>query len=331
MNVGYTIELENQKKNTKIDIPETRISPSESTQDTRLDKYCIFHVEGGLGKNVAATAIVSLIKQQYANRKLIVVASYPEIFLNNPNIYRVYAIGRTSYFYDDYIHNKDSIIFRHEPYFHTSHILKEKSLIHTWADMYGLPYNQSSRPELFMNLIQNDSSIMWQRQKPIMVLQTNGGPMFNQPRNYSWTRDIPYQISVEIVNEYKQQYHIIQICNDESQRINEVECISQTMSAMELFSLLRVSKKRVLIDSCLQHAAAALDLKSTVLWIGTSPKVFGYDMHTNVIATPPTGVTKLIDSYLFDYQFTGELHECPYFSVDDMFRIEDILTSISNT
>jgi hypothetical protein len=49
------------------------------------------------------------------------------------------------------------------------------------------------------------------------------------------------------------------------------------MPNMELFSLLLVSQKRVLIDSCLQHAAAAaaLGLSSVVLWVGTSPKVFG--------------------------------------------------------
>jgi ribosomal protein L4 len=37
------------------------------------------------------------------------------------------------------------------------------------------------------------------------------------------------------------------------------------MSNYELFALLVASKKRVLIDSCLQHAAAAYKLASTVL------------------------------------------------------------------
>jgi hypothetical protein len=47
------------------------------------------------------------------------------------------------------------------------------------------------------------------------------------------------------------------------------------------------SKKRILIDSCLQHAAAALKQQSTVLWVGTSPTVFGYNIHKNVIAKLP--------------------------------------------
>jgi hypothetical protein len=35
---------------------------------------------------------------------------------------------------------------------------------------------------------------------------------------------------------------------------------------MELFGLVAASEKRFLIDSCLQHAAAALNLPSTVFW-----------------------------------------------------------------
>ena len=97
---------------------------------------------------------------------------------------------------------------------------------------------------------------------------------------------------------------------------------------MELFALMVASKKRVLIDSCLQHAAAALKQQSTVLWIGTSPTVFGYNIHKNVIAKLPKKANQLIGSYLFDYQFENNMHECPYMDVKDMFSIEEIIKNI---
>ena len=53
------------------------------------EKYIVWHIEGGLGKNVAATSLMKTLKERYPNRKLIVVATYPEIFLNNSNIDRV--------------------------------------------------------------------------------------------------------------------------------------------------------------------------------------------------------------------------------------------------
>ena len=46
-----------------------------------LDKYVVLHVEGGLGKNIAATALTSQIKKKYSDRKLIVVAAWPEVFV----------------------------------------------------------------------------------------------------------------------------------------------------------------------------------------------------------------------------------------------------------
>ena len=70
------------------------------------DKYLIFHVEGGLGKNIASTAVVTHLKKKYPDRRIIVVSPYPEIFLNNKYIYRVYRFGATPYFYDDYIMEK---------------------------------------------------------------------------------------------------------------------------------------------------------------------------------------------------------------------------------
>ena len=276
-----------------------------------MDKFAIFHIEGGLGKHVASTAVAECIKNNYPDRKLIVVCAYVEAFLNLKFIDRVYRIGITPYFYNDYIDGKDSLIFKHEPYFTTEHIHKKLPLIENWCKLYNLNY-RGEIPSLIFNSKQKQLGInKWTREKPIMVIQTNGGPLVNQPYINSWTRDIPVYLSEILVNHYRNDYHIIQICRSGSVAMQGVEVVSDSMPNMELFSLLLVSQKRVLIDSCLQHAAAALGLSSVVLWIGTSPKVFGYNIHTNIVADLPKDIVKLPDSYLFDYSFEGLLHEYP--------------------
>ena len=78
----------------------------------------------------------------------------------------------------------------------------------------------------------------------------------------------------------------------------------------------------------MHHAAAAYKLPSTVLWIGTSPKMFGYDMHTNIEAKRPSDVVKNIDAYIFDYDFNGLLHQCPYSDQSKMFDVNQIAQSI---
>ncbi len=292
-----------------------------------MDKYSLFHVEGGLGKNVAATAVAKCIKNNYPDRKLIVVASFPEIFLTLPFVDKVYRIGITPYFYQDYIQNKDILIFKHEPYFTTDHILKKKHLIENWCSLYNLQYSGET-PELIFNLRHKQLAIRdWRRGKPIMVLQTNGGPINEQPYNYSWSRDMPFSTAKAIVDKFKNEYHIIQICRNENNAIEGVESVYKQMTNMELFSILLMSEKRVLIDSSLQHAAAALGLPSTVLWITTNPYVFGYSIHKNIVAELPTDI-KLPDSYLFDYGFHGSTQECPFnedFIFDENIVIQTIL------
>ncbi len=86
MNVGYKTETEE-----KLTVLEDRSIDS--------NKYVVWHIEGGLGKNIAATSLIKDVKERYHDRKLIMVVSYPEIFLNNPDIHRVYRVGATSYFY----------------------------------------------------------------------------------------------------------------------------------------------------------------------------------------------------------------------------------------
>lgn len=275
-----------------------------------MEEYSIFHIEGGLGKNVAATAVAKCIKNNFPDRKLIVVATYPEIFLTLPFVDKVYRLGITPYFYEDFILNKNSLIFKHEPYFTGDHIYKRKHLIENWCNLYGLTY-RGEGPELIFNLRHKQLALRdWQRDKPVMILQTNGGPVNEQPFNYSWARDMPFSVSKSIVNTFKDKYHIIQICRNANNVIEGTEPVFKPMTNMELFSMLLVSEKRVLIDSCMQHAAAAMGLKSTVLWIGTSPIIFGYGSNINIVAELPD--IKLPDSYLFDFSFHGSTQECPF-------------------
>lgn len=303
----------------------------QTKKEEQKEKYLIFHVEGGLGKNVASTAVVTHLHKKYPDRKIIVVCSFPEVYVNNEHIHRVYKISITPYFYNDYIKDKDTIVLRKEPYHENDHIMRKTSLFETWFNMYDIPYNKSEiSPYLPMNALQQTWIQEWSRPKPIFLMQTNGGPLPKemQPHNYAWTRDMPAMIANAVAQKASEKYHVIQVCRPTSYQIEGVERIENSMQSFQLFALLKASSKRFLIDSCLQHAAAALNMPSTVLWVGTSPKMFGYDLHTNICVKPPADRVKLVDSYLFDFDFNGNYHEFPYFEKDSMFDVPDILDSL---
>jgi hypothetical protein len=294
-------------------------------------KYSIFHVQGGIGKHVAATAVARTIKNNNLDRKLIVVCAYPDIFINLPFVDRVYTLGNTQYFYQNYVQGKDSLLFHHEPYYTTNHIHKKKRLIPNWCEMYGLKYNDE-KPSVKFNKLQFDvSKTFWRRNKPIMVIHTNGGMMTTDAKPYAWTRDMPPDLAQALVDHYQKDYHIFQITKINSPKLNGAEHIfatqQQALTLMELFSILLHSKKRILIDSCMQHAAAALGKPSTVLWNGTSPRVFGYDLHDNISTEIPYDF-KLPGSYLFDFDFNGNEVEYPFENGTELFDINKIIESV---
>ncbi len=311
------------------------------------EKYSVFHVQGGLGKHIAATAVAKCIKNNYPNRKLIVVGVWTDVFMNLPFIDRVYQLGNTSYFYQNYIENKDSLIFHNEPYFTTDHIHKRLPLIQTWCKMYGLNYN-GEMPELHFNALQKKiSKEVWVKdngkgekskaKKPVMVIHTNGGMVTPDAKPFMWARDMPYDIAQQIVDKYHKKYTIYQCTKQNSEKCVNAHIVdygfyegAMQLSTMEFLSVILHSDKRVLIDSSLQHAAAALKLPSVVLWNGTSPKVFGYDMHTNIETIKPHNF-KLPGSYLFDFDFNGAEHEYPFDDSEDLYDINEIFKAIENT
>lgn len=289
------------------------------------EKYFVWHIQGGLGKNIAATALIKDLKKTYPDRKLILIVSFPEVFLNNPVIDRVYNIGQAPYFYQDYIEGKDVIVCRQEAYHESGHITKTKHLIESFATLLKVKYNKQT-PEIYVNYVQKQLTGLWKRGKPTIVIQTGSGP--STKYNYSWTRDIPQELAQTIVDKFKDQYHIFQVTRQDGYFLQGVERVDMQLSNFELFSILIESQKRILIDSALQHAAAAFKLKSTVLWVGTTPSVFGYPIHNNIVARLPNRANQLIGSYLHDLQFENNLHECPYLELKDIFNVTNILNSI---
>ena len=296
-----------------------------------MSNISIFHIEGGVGKHVMFLSVVSEYRSQNPDKKIIVVCAWPEIFLNNPNIDRVYRIGNTPHFYKDFIYEKDVEIFAQEPYKTTSHITKQKHLIESWCDLIGVEKQNYELSKLYINHreLEQASSIIksFNFQKPILIFQPFGGPgKPNQQIPFSWTRDIHPDIAQILIHNLKETYDILHVCYDLHPHLENVVRFEQPIPKKVLFSLLAFSNKRLLVDSSLQHVAANMQLPSTVMWVATQPSTFGYSIHNNILPKE-SHLTGTVDSYLYDYNFNGPVHECPYLSYNDIFDVQTILES----
>lgn len=295
-----------------------------------MSKYVIFHIDGGCGKNIVATSVIKSIKAAHPDRKLIVVTAYPEVFIHNPNIHRVYKFGNIPYFYDDYIDKKDSIVLRMEPYHSGDLLYKRKSLAEIWCDVFNIPCIDKD-PEIFLTereLIFAKNKL--QKEGPILVVQSSGGAE-QQGHPYSWSRDLPPVFAQDIVNAVKDKFNkVLHFRRDNQPAIEGTTQVSDNFR--NLFCYIALSDKFLAIDSFMQHACAAFKKKATVGWISNSPVVFGHKLHDNIIATGVESFRHRIDSYLESDDWTGgRFHECPYDNIQDMFNKEQFVESILGT
>lgn len=285
----------------------------------------IFSVDGGLGKSIMATAVLKAIKKQYKRANILVSTAYPDVFINNPNVNKIITNTNNSGLYRDYIQNKEAKVFISDPYSTSDYITESKHLIQIWCEMYGLEYN-GEMPELFLSKAEKQYYEPFYRlDKPIMAIQPHGGAI-NQPLKYSWTRDIPVPITERIIERFKDDYAIVHIKRDD--QLNYANTIGALDGFRSIAILLTMSKKRLLIDSSAMHIATSLNLPSVVAWIGTSPKVFGYDMHTNILAKEPTKPLDLNHSYYQRLPLFEDISKVPYNDLNDIFNVNQIIENL---
>jgi hypothetical protein len=286
----------------------------------------ILQINGGLGKCIVATAITEIIKKKYPNSKLIVVSGYPDVFLNNPYVDRAFNFGEHSYFYSDYIEDKEFKLLAHDPYLETNHINKTEHLIETWCKLFDLEYN-GEQPNIYLTEREiNFFSRKYTTDKPIMVIQTNGG--VEQNLKYSWARDIPSHIVENVIEKFKYGYTIFHLKREDQMSFSNTIPVTDTFRSIA--TLIAISDKRFFMDSFGQHVAGALKLESTVLWVVNSPKVFGYETNKNITSKPFTKKAELKMSYINKFNIQGEPLEFPYNSEFEMFDIDDVINSLSN-
>jgi hypothetical protein len=291
------------------------------------NKYLIFQVDGGHGKCVLSTAVIRAIKKKYPERKIIVVSGWDGPFFYNPDVFRFYLFNQMQYFYDDFV-KPDTKILAIDPYKTEDHIFKRKHLIKSWCDLFDLPY-EGEKPTIYLNPreIEIAKDKIKPDGRPIMLMQTHGGNASQQYSKKSWFRDMPIATAQQLVNHYSKNYRILHIKSPEQPKLNGVEEL--TLPFRELYAVFTLSSKRIFIDSFAQHVAAALGLESTVVWIGNSPDVFGYELHKNILSDAKVVREFNKFSYLEQFDISGQIQQFPYDKID-VLDINKIIQAVDS-
>jgi hypothetical protein len=283
----------------------------------------VFLVEGGIGKNISATAVVRALKKTYPDKRIIVVAGCPEVFFYNPSVYRTFNFGNPLYFYDDFV-NDETVILKNEPYLDYSYINKEKHVVESWCDQFEIICD-GIEPDLFFLDSELEMAKFYvektqnNAKKEMILLQWIGGKVPEDKSNDKlkmslmtmFRRSLPL-IEVEKVVDYlKDKYVIGNVGHNNFPDLKDTNIVFFPIRST--LALLQYVKTFIGIDSFLQHASAAkqINKKGLVLWGGTSPKCLGYNTHINITKEVcNTPYCHRPNSYLFDAQPNGAMWSC---------------------
>lgn len=289
-------------------------------------KYIVFSVSGGIGKNILATSIVKALKIKHPDRKIIILSTYMDVWLFNPNVYRVYSFDKALYFYDEYIKDKDTLIFAQDPYLHQNYINKTSHVLTVWGEICGVDPQFDRKPELFFNQREMEHARNNYAQGEYYVIQTHGGA--STDIKHSWYRDMPMEDAQKIINQVNAAgKRLIHVRRDDQPEFSGVQKFQGSMR--QTWLLLLFSSGAFLIDSMMQHAAAALSKKSTVLWIGNKPQQLGYPTHHNVIANIDVDASQNPFGVLSSHAIVGINEECPFTPTQtSLFKVDEIVESV---
>ena len=287
----------------------------------------IFHIDGGLGKHIMATAVLKVIRKAHPKDKIIVVCAYPDVFKHNPAADEVVRNGEQGPFFKTHIlgKTKETQLYYTDPYTHADYILEKDHLLNIWCKQWGLQY-EGQQPQIYLSEAEEEYyKPFYNTDKPILLIQPNGGPS-GQGFNYAWTRDIPEPTVKKVIKAFEKTHTIVHI-KREDQKVYE-----GTLQAMDgwrsIAVLMQLSDKRLLIDSFGQHLAAAYGLSSVVCWITTKPKQFGYALHKNINSKPFTLKVDFPNNLYQPFSLSQDMSTCPYQKLSDVFNDQEIIKAL---
>ncbi len=248
----------------------------------------LYVIEGGIGRELMFSALLPKLSE---TQEIITFSSYPDIFDNNPYVYR--SLSRTTpYAWEDFVMNDENEIVFYDPYFHPDFIKRKIHVVEAYARGLGVEYTSNMLPEVYLSKKLKDDAINFKRENgEFIIIQFTSGQSPLNPnlqQSFKWDgfkREYTFENAQELVNLIKKKYPkliLLNYCLPNEATFNLEGTLKINAPYLFYAALLEKSLGFVGINSSLTHMAAAVRKKGVVLWGGTSPDQWGYKIHNNI-------------------------------------------------
>ncbi len=227
--------------------------------------------QGGIGKHIIATSLVRWVSEKFPEDKIIVVSPYPEVFENNPRVWRNLTMNQP-YLFEDYV--RDSDMRQGEPYTLKEYYKEKKHLAEVYPKAYGFgELNEKWASEIYLSSAEKENIKNFCKEKPTITMQISGGPL--GMKNDMSERNMPYEMGQTIADILiKKGFRIEQVRGEHERSLKGTEY--RKTRFRDYIALASGIKGHIGIDSSMVHACGAFQTPQLIFWAQTDVKNLGY-------------------------------------------------------
>lgn len=230
-----------------------------------MTKKC-FVITGGLGKTIASTVL-------FNGGKDVVVAAWPDVFLNHPSV-ECYPLGGDVY---RALTKYDWV--QVEPY----HLLafREGRIHLTQAFLKAVGRDADARPSLFLSKQEEEWAVKYLSQfdKPVILFQPYSASMRTDGVDEGQVRSLSRGQALEVAK-FLSLFGSVLVLR--SLRQPHLPGFTHPdLPVRQVLALVKFADKVVGVDSWLCHASAAFAKPGFFIFMSTSPSQLSYPIHKN--------------------------------------------------
>ena len=238
----------------------------------RFNIFVIYRIGNAIGDQLCMSAIVRLIDEQYPF-KIVIISSYPEIFYNNPRVWKNIGVKRFSLYISRVLRffsgpQLENFLFKNNKYSFEEYMRSSGKGLHL-VEAHSLHFNHGINYNIIQNEIYLSKSEIEKYAKKFNLPESYSVIQPNSKISYTPNKQWDMGDFQKVVDKRRDIYWV-QVGNQNEFLLKNVQDYRGRTTLRELFYIVSRSQFVFANEGIMNHIASAFDVKSYVISSGFS-------------------------------------------------------------
>ena len=238
----------------------------------RVNIFIIYRICNAIGDQLCMSAIVRLIDEQYPYR-IVVISSYPEIFYNNPKVWKNIGVKRFSLYISRVLRffsgpQLENFLFKNNKYSFEEYMRSSGKGLHL-VEAHSLHFNHEINYSIIQNEIHLSKSEIEKYSKKFDLPESYS--VIQPNSKISYTPNKQWNVgNFQKVVDMRRDIYWVQVGSQNEFLLKNVQDSRGTTTLRELFYIVSQSQFVFSNEGLINHIASAFRIKSYVISSGFS-------------------------------------------------------------